>query len=108
MRLEKGMRKSDNAIIWPAYFDLAKTRKRGRRVSRNLAVQSPKIAEIEIAATRAGLKHELVVDKGYPRTHWYKPGMLLVQKKEPKEQIIRKIAKQLINLRNEAPKQNGF
>jgi signal recognition particle subunit SRP19 len=96
------VRKSDNAIIWPVYFDLAKTRKKGRRVSKNLAVQSPKIAEIEQAATRAGLHPELVVDKSYPRTHWYKAGMLLIQKKEPKEQLIKKIAKQLIRIRNEA------
>ena len=44
------MRKQDKAIIWPAYFDQAKTRKKGRRVPKNMAVQSPKILEIQEAA----------------------------------------------------------
>jgi signal recognition particle subunit SRP19 len=95
------MRKLDKAIIWPAYFDSNKTRKQGRRVSRELAVQSPRIIEIEEAARSLGLEHELVLEKGYSRTPWFKGGMLLVRKKEPKEQLIKKIAKQLIKARNE-------
>lgn len=98
------MRKLDKAIIWPAYFDSNKTRNQGRRVSRELAVQSPRIAEIEEAAQRLGLDHELVPEKGYSRTPWYKGGMLLVRKKEPKEQLIKKIAKQLLKIRSEPPK----
>ena len=95
------MRKQDKAIIWPAYFDLTKTRKKGRRVPKNLAVQSPKIIEIQAAAQKLGLTHEVVLEKGYPRTPWFKAGMLLVQKKEPKEQLIQEIAKQLLKIRNE-------
>jgi signal recognition particle subunit SRP19 len=44
------MRQQDKAIIWPAYFDAAKTRKDGRRVAKNLAVLSPKASEIKEAA----------------------------------------------------------
>ena len=43
------MRKLDKAIIWPLYFDVNKTRKEGRRVSKALAVSSPKIAELKEA-----------------------------------------------------------
>ena len=50
------MRKLDKAIIWPIYFDASKTRKEGRRVPKNLAVQSPKIAELKEAADKLGLK----------------------------------------------------
>ncbi len=70
------MRKQDKAIIWPAYFDSNKTRKKGRRVPKNWQCSLPRIAEIEEAAERLGLEHELVPEKGYPRTPWYKGGML--------------------------------
>jgi len=98
------MRKQDMVIIWPAYFDSNKTRKRGRRVPKNLGVQAPKIAELEAAAQKLGVNFELVPDKGYPKTPWYKPGMLLLQKREPKERIIKKMAYQLVKIRAETLK----
>jgi signal recognition particle subunit SRP19 len=98
------MRKQDKIIIWPAYFDQTKTRKNGRRVPKNLAVQSPKILEIQEAAQKLGLEFEVVADKGYPKVPWAKTGMLLVEKKGSKEQIISRIAKQLLKALNE-PKQ---
>jgi signal recognition particle subunit SRP19 len=99
------MRKQDKAIIWPAYFDLAKTRKKGRRVPKNLAVQSPKIGEIKEAAEKLGLKHEIAMEAGYPKTPWFKTGMIMVEKKGSKEQTIKKIAKQLLTIRSEPSKQ---
>jgi signal recognition particle subunit SRP19 len=96
------MRKQDKIIIWPAYFDSTKTRKDGRRVPKNLSVPSPKILEIKNAAEKLGLEHELVAEAGYPKTPWLKTGMLLVKKKEAKEQIIRKIAKQLLKIQSTA------
>ncbi len=98
------MRKQDKAIIWPAYFDSNKTRKRGRRVPKNLAVQFPKLLELQEAAVKLGLQHEAVANKGYPKTPWNKMGMLLVEKKGSKEQVIEQIAKQLLKARNEAQK----
>ncbi len=99
------MRKQEKAIIWPAYFDQTKTRKEGRRVPKSLAVQSPKILEIQEAAQKLGVKFELMADKGYPKTPWSKTGMLLVEKKGTKEQIINRIAKQVLKARNEKPKE---
>ena len=99
------MRKQDKAIIWPAYFDQTKTRKKGRRVPKSLAVQSPKIVEIKIAVEKLGLKHEFAPEAGYPKTPWLKTGMIMVEKKGSKEQVIRKIAKQLLKIRSETPKQ---
>jgi signal recognition particle subunit SRP19 len=94
------MRKQDKIIIWLAYFDSTKTRKEGRRVPKSLSVSSPKILEIRDAVEKLGLEYELVVDAGYPKTPWLKTGMLLVKKNEAKEQIIRKIAKQLLNIQS--------
>ena len=99
------MRKQEKAIIWPIFFDSNKTRQKGRRVAKNLAVQSPKILEIEEAAAKLHLEHEVVLEKGYPKTRWLKTGMILVKKEGSKEQVINKIAKQLLRTRNEAPKQ---
>ena len=96
------MRKQEKAIIWPAYFDQTKTRKKGRRVPRNLAVPSPKIDEIEEAARRLGLKPEVAADVGYPKAPWQKAGLVKVEKKTPKEQIIKNIAKQLTKARSAA------
>ena len=94
------MRKQEKAIIWPAYFDQAKTRKEGRRVPKSLAVQSPRITEITAAVTKLGLEHEVTPEAGYPKTPWTKTGMILVQKTASKEQVINDIAKQLLKLRS--------
>jgi signal recognition particle subunit SRP19 len=98
------MRKQEKIIIWPAYFDQAKTRKNGRRVPKNLAVHSPKILELQEAVQKLGLEFEVVMDKGYPKTPWAKTGMLLVEKKGSKEQVINQIAKQLVQAQAEKPK----
>ncbi len=74
------MRKQDKIIIWSAYFDSSKTRKEGRRVPKNLAVQSPKTTEISDAAAKIGLEPELITDKGYSKVPWVKAGMVLVEK----------------------------
>jgi signal recognition particle subunit SRP19 len=99
------MRKQDKAIIWPAYFDQAKSRNEGRRVPKSLAVPSPKIDEVTEAVQKLGLKHEVRPEVGYPKTPWLKTGLLLVEKKEPKEQIIKKIATQLLKIRSQPQKQ---
>jgi len=94
------MRKQDKIVIWPAYFDSTKTRKDGRRIPKSLAMPSPKILEIKGAAEKIGLEYEVVPDAGYPKTPWLKTGMLLVKKSESKDQIILRIAKQLLKIRS--------
>ena len=94
------MRKLDEAIIWPVYFDAARTRKQGRRVPKNLAVQSPRITEVKVAVDRLGLKNELNLEAHFPKSPWAKTGMLLVEKRESKGKIIQKIAKQLIKVKS--------
>jgi signal recognition particle subunit SRP19 len=95
------MRKLDKAIIWPVYFDCNKTRKDGRRVPKNMAVQSPKIAEIKEAADKLGLENEVNLEAHFPKAHWAKSGMMLVEKNEAKEKIIQKLAKQLIKIKGQ-------
>ncbi len=94
------MRKQDKIIMWPAYFDSTKTRKNGRRVTKNLAVVSPRVTEIKDAAEKLRLKCEIVADVAYPKTPWLKTGMLLAQKKQSKDRTISEIAKLLLKIRS--------
>jgi len=93
------MRKQDKVILWPAYFDSTKSRGEGRKVPKSLAVPSPKVSELKEAVEKLGLEHELVLDVCYPKTPWLKTGMLLVVKKEPKNLLLKKVAKQLQKIR---------
>jgi signal recognition particle subunit SRP19 len=96
------MRKQDKVILWPTYFDSTKTRGEGRKIPKSLAVPLPKISELKEAVEKLGLEHELVPETSYPKTPWLKTGMLLVAKKEKKNQVIKKIAKQLQKIRSTA------
>lgn len=95
------MRKLDKAIIWPVYFDCNKTRKDGRRVPKSIAVQSPKILEIKEAADTLGLQNDVNLEAHFPKAPWAKSGMLLVEKREAKEKIIQKLAKQLLKIKSQ-------
>ncbi|MEM3617145.1 MAG: signal recognition particle subunit SRP19/SEC65 family protein [Candidatus Bathyarchaeia archaeon] len=96
------MRRQDKVVLWPAYFDSTKTREDGRKISKILAVPSPKITELKEAVEKLGFECELVADASYPKTPWLKTGRLLVAKKEAKNQLLKKIAKQLQKIRGAA------
>ena len=99
------MRKQDKIILWPAYFDSARSRKEARRVRKNLAVPSPKISEVKDAADSLRLGCELVSDVAFPQVPWLKCGMILVEKKHSKQQVLMMIAAQLLKTRS-TPTQN--
>ncbi len=96
------MRKQDKAIIWSAYFDQARTRANGRRVPRSLGISNPRIEEIEVAAQKLGIKTEISIDVSFPKSPWQKSGMIKVEKKAPKEQVLKAIAKQVAKARSTA------
>jgi signal recognition particle subunit SEC65 len=62
---------------------------------------SPKILELKEAADKLGLQNEMNVDAHFPKTPWAKSGMLLVEKQEAKEAIIKKLAKQLVKIKSQ-------
>lgn len=99
------MRKQERIIVWPVYLDSSKSRHDGRRVPKNVAISVPRVAEVKDAAEKAGLKCELVPDLGYPKTPWFKMGMVLVEKKQSKNQTIMTIAKQLAKTRSTVKEQ---
>ncbi len=99
------MRKLDKFIIWPIYFDCNKSRAEGRRVPKNLAVISPKIVEVKEAADKLGLESEVNLEAHFPKTPWAKSGMLLVEKRESKEEIIQDLAKHRQKIKSQQPQQ---
>ncbi len=93
------MRKHNKIVLWPVYFDANKTREEGRRVPKNLAIPSPNLEEIQKAAKRIGLQPEVIHDAIHPNSPRQKTGLLMIPKKDPKVETMRKIAKELLEFR---------
>lgn len=93
------MRKTDKIILWPVYFDSTKTRSRGRRVPKKLAVPKPKLEEIKKAAGLLGVKGDVVLDAAYPNIPWQKIGLVMITKKGSKNKITRQIAEKILENR---------
>ena len=81
--------------LWPAYFNASYTWGEGRRVPKSLATRSPKVEEIEKAATILGLNPLLEPGAAYSKYPWQRTGLVLVDKKGSKTEVIREIAKKL-------------
>jgi len=94
------VRKQERIIVWPAYFDSTRTRNDGRRVAKNLAVASPRVAELKEAAERLGLSSEVVADAGYSKNPWQKTGMILTEKNGSKGRTISLLARELMKARS--------
>ncbi len=95
------MRKKDKIILWPVYFDSTKTRLKGRRVPKNLAISTPKLKEIQRAVKQTGLQPEVVLDAGHPSVPWQKTGLIVVPKSGSKTQTLRMVAKELLKIREQ-------
>ena len=79
-------------IIWPIYFDKRVSKKRGRRVSKEMAISHPNTDLIYRAAQKLGLNPKME-KKSYPSRWWEKEGCVLVDKKKSKTEILHDIAK---------------
>ena len=93
------MRKQNKIVLWPVYFDANKTRREGRRVPKKLAIPSPKPEEIQKAVKRIGLQPEMAPEAIHPSSPWQKTGLLIIPKKNSKVETLRKIAKELLDIR---------
>ena len=93
------MRKQNKLFLWSVYFDANKTRTEGRKIPKQLAVSAPKVEELQRAAKRLSLQPETVTDAAHPSSPWRRTGLLIIPKKESKGKILKKIAKELVNLR---------
>ncbi len=86
-----------SVIIYPAYFNIHYSRKQGRRVPKNLAFD-PKLETIAKAARELGYEIEIEPDKRYPRFWWRERGRIIIDTDEPKNEVIKKIARKIRNV----------
>ncbi len=98
------MRKQGKKVIWPVYFDITKTIREGRKVSRKIAVPNPTLLEIHRIAERLGFKLEAQADAAHSAAPWRKTGRLLVESKDEKKRILTKIAKEILVFRQQEKK----
>ncbi len=89
------MRGKGKIRIWPAYFDIRYSRSEGRRVSRDRAIRDPKLDDLEKVSHKLGLNPIIQPEKRYSRKPWKRSGVVLVDKKGSKTEIIKNIAKSL-------------
>jgi len=93
------MRERDRLILWPVYFDSTKTRSQGRRLPKRLAVPTPKLSDIKTSVEKIGFRCDAVIEVAYPRSPWRKTGYISVHKKGPKNNLIKRVSENLLNVR---------
>lgn len=88
-------REDGRIVIWPAYFDRNLTRKEGRRVPKDLAVDKPSLEKIYAVLKDLGLDPEMDPEARYPSRQWEYRGRILVKKIEKKQKILRMVAEKI-------------
>ena len=86
--------------IWPVYIDSKKTKKEGRRISKENAVSSPKLREITKAAEKLHLNPEVEKYKSYSRSWWESSGRVIVDKNTTKRETLIKISNMIKGMRS--------
>jgi signal recognition particle subunit SRP19 len=82
-------------VLWPEYFDSARTRAQGRKVPRGLAIPEPTLDALAAALKRQGLQFKLEPEKAYPGNWFNKKGRALVERSQPKTLLVLKTAEAL-------------
>lgn len=82
-------------VLWPRYFDAQRSRSDGRRIAADKAVNDPRAGHIAEAARTLGLDATLEKDAAHPSCPWQPEGRVLVERKWPKEETIKRIADRL-------------
>jgi signal recognition particle subunit SRP19 len=94
------LRKKDGYVIWPAYFDATHSRSKGRKVPLSLAVEKPSLSELIEAARAAGYAQVVAEEQARYPAYWYEqPGRVVVKSSEKKSEVIKRIARALVDLR---------
>ncbi|MEF8849049.1 MAG: signal recognition particle subunit SRP19/SEC65 family protein [Candidatus Thermoplasmatota archaeon] len=82
-------------VVWPIYFEKSVSRKQGRKVPRNYAVEKPSLEDIYKISKKMGLKPVKEEEASYPSRPRSKKGRVLIDKKDSKSNLLKKISKQL-------------
>ena len=85
-------------VIWPSYLDKNLSKKDGRKLPKNLALDHPKFDEIKKALELIGINHQIEKNSKYPKEQGRDDrnlGRFLVEKKFSKNEILKKISKEI-------------
>ena len=88
-------RDNTHYFIFPEYLDKTLTRKEGRRLSLDLALENPTITEIRLAAEKLEYNYEVQKYAAYPRQWWERNGLILIEKKKPKLQTLKDLSREI-------------
>ncbi|MFX1545718.1 MAG: signal recognition particle subunit SRP19/SEC65 family protein [Promethearchaeota archaeon] len=88
-------RDTTHYFIFPEYLNQSLTRKEGRRISLEEAVENPTITEIRLAAEKLELDYEIKKYAAYPRHWWERNGLILVEKKKSKLQTLKDLSSEI-------------
>ena len=91
--------------MWPVYVDSLRTRKEGRKISKENAIATPNLRELKSAAMKIGLEYEVEAGKAHPAIPWKKTGRILVGKSASKKTGLIAIARELASLRRQTRSQ---
>lgn len=78
--------------IWPQYLDKNLTLSEGRKISKENAVASPTVDEIEKALKRLGLTYNVQKERSYPGKWYEKSGRILVEYENTKLELIKEVS----------------
>ena len=90
------MPKGDRPIVlYPAYFDAARSRAEGRRVPKKASVDLPTVEQIAAAAKALGLQPTIEEGKAFPSSPWKREGRVLVRADYYKTSVVKKVGERL-------------
>lgn len=98
------MKDYDHQIVWLDYFNKNLSRKKGRKVSKNISVYDPTMQELIGASKTLELdfsEEEINNQARYPRRAFVKSGYIMISKRDKKSSVINQIAKEMIEARQQ-------
>ncbi|HXV88675.1 MAG TPA: signal recognition particle subunit SRP19/SEC65 family protein [Nitrososphaeraceae archaeon] len=98
------MKDYDHHIVWLDYFNKNLSRKKGRKVSKNISVYDPTMQELIGASKTLDLdfsEEDINNQARYPRRAFVKSGYIMISKRDKKSSVINQIAKEMIEARQQ-------
>lgn len=98
------MKDYDHQIVWLDYFNKNLSRKKGRKVSKNISVYDPTMQELIGASKTLELdfsEEDINNQARYPRRAFVKSGYIMISKGDKKSSVINQIAKEMIEARQQ-------
>jgi signal recognition particle subunit SRP19 len=89
------LRKKEEIVIWPIYFDSTLSRAKGRKIPKKLGKHSPTFEMVEKTLNKLKIPYESYPKAVFPRLPWKKMGFFLIKKTKSKNEIIKDIAREL-------------